>query len=258
MNNPLVSVIMPAYNAEKWIAEAIDSILNQTYENIELLIYDDGSTDLTDQVLFDSYITDSIGNIMLFAGEENRGITFALNYLIEKAQGKYIARMDADDIAMPDRIKRQVHYLDAFPVASACGTTIELFGDENKNKGREKWWGNFTIRIEEHRKILPYRNPICHPSVMFRAEILKEYMYEGKGAFQDYDLFLRMGSDGHMIGKVDETLLRYRVRADSEAAVNESNKAEIKLKINFLIKKFPRWNKFDTHVMRSIWQIMWR
>jgi len=252
MSNPLVSVIMPAYNAEKWIAEAIDSILNQTYDNIELIVWDDGSTDGTWGILREY----SSSNTRIYGTPKNSGVTYALNRLIEKSKGKYIARMDADDIAMPDRIEKQILFLENLSQLSAVGCVIELFGDENFNKEREKWWGDRHIGSQEIVKKLPYRNCICHPSVMFRGDVLREYMYQG-GVFQDYDLFLRMASDGHLISKMaDRVLLKYRVRSDSVAAVAESNWAEIKLKLRFLAKKFPRWNKFDTHVMRSIWQLI--
>ena len=257
--NPLVSVIMPAYNAEKWIAEAIDSILNQTYENIELLIYDDGSTDDTKRIIIDMFKNrGSFISLGLFGDSVNRGVTHALNELIETSQGKYIARMDADDIAMPDRIEKQVNFLRNVLEVSAVGSAIELIGDENTNPEREIWWGNGYMYSGDIGAKIPYRNCLCHPSVMFRGDVLRKYMYKGNNAFQDYDLFLRMVSDGHKIGKNVNTLIKYRVHSDSEAAKNESDWAEIKLKLRFLWKKFPHWNKFDTHVMRSIWKIIRR
>ena len=250
---------MPAYNAEKWIAEAIDSILNQTYENIELLIYDDGSTDDTYGIANSYFGSEKAKHVKFMAlhNPKNNGVTETLNSLITISTGKYIARMDADDIAMPDRIEKQVEYLKKCPQLDAVGCGIELFGDENTNKEREKWWGNEYTESWTINEKMPYRNPICHPSVLFHAEALKNYMYEG-GVFQDYDLFLRMSSDLRFIGKVHGPLLKYRIRNDSEAAKNESDWAEIKLKLRFLAKKFPRWNKFDIHVMRSIWQIIRR
>ena len=248
---------MPAYNAEKWIAESIDSILNQTYENIELIVYNDGSTDDTWRIIL-SYAQKHKNIVPFYPHKENVGITHALNVMISNSKGKYIARMDADDIAMPDRIEKQVHHLDTTHFLSAVGCGVELFGDVNKNPEREYWWGNYYIYYEEITNKIPYRNPLCHPSVMFNGDILRKYMYEGRGAFQDYDLFLRMGSDGHCISKVPSNLLKYRVRNDSISAKNESDWAEIKLKLRFLVKKFLRWNKFDFNVMRSIWQIMWR
>ena len=254
---PLVSIIMPAYNAEKWIAESIDSILNQTYENIELLIWNDGSTDGTWRIIL-SYAQKHKNIVPFYPHKENVGITHALNVMISNSKGKYIARMDADDIAMPDRIERQVEYLTGFLTPVVVGCSVELFGDKNTNERRERWWGNSFSNTYAIMQQLPYRNCICHPSVMFRAETLKKYMYKTSGAFQDYDLFLRMASDGYLIGKIRDTLLKYRVRNDSISAKNESNWAEIKLKLRFLAKKFPRWNKFDTHVMRSIWQIIRR
>jgi len=259
--NPLVSVIMPAYNAERWIAEAIDSILNQTYDNIELLIYDDGSTDKTLEIIMgyaNKYfmVPREFTKVMAWNDFEgkNLGVTVALNRLIGACKGKYIARMDADDIAMPTRIEDQVRYIKYWQKCAGVGCEIELFGDENKNKRRD-WWGDVYINTETIQRKLPYRNPLCHPSMLFYGDTLREYMYEG-GVFQDYDLFLRMASDGKLFSKVPQMLMKYRVRSDSVAAVAESNWAEIKLKLRFLAKKFPRWNKFDIHVMRSIWQLI--
>ena len=141
MSNPLVSVIMPAYNAEKWIAEAIDSILNQTYDNIELIVWDDGSTDGTWGILKEY----SSSNTRIYGTPKNSGVTYALNRLIEKSKGKYIARMDADDIAMPDRIEKQVKYLQNGLSVDVVGSGVRLFWDENTNTERGKWWGNIHI-----------------------------------------------------------------------------------------------------------------
>jgi glycosyltransferase involved in cell wall biosynthesis len=108
-NSPLVSVLMPAYNSELYIAEAIQSILNQTYQNIELIIFDDGSSDKTRQVI--QGFTDP--RITKVLSDQNFGVVKARNEMIDRATGQYIALMDADDIADPARLEKQVEILEA-------------------------------------------------------------------------------------------------------------------------------------------------
>ena len=126
---PRVSVVMPAYNAEKYIGEAIDSILNQTFTDFEFIIIDDGSSDRTADIV-KSY---SDPRIRLLANERNSGIVASLNRGIQKATGKYIARMDADDYSRLDRIKKQVDFLDNHPEVIALGTSFSTFYSFSKS-----------------------------------------------------------------------------------------------------------------------------
>ena len=108
MSMPLVSVLMPAYNSELYIAEAIDSILNQTYTNLELIIFDDGSSDGTRKII-ESYSDPRVVKVL---SDQNGGVVRARNDIIDRAQGKYIALMDADDIADPARLQKQIQALE--------------------------------------------------------------------------------------------------------------------------------------------------
>ena len=111
MNKPLVSVIIPCYNAEKYVEEAIRSIMTQTYSNLEIIVTDDCSSDNTLMILETLAAEDS--RIKVIKNEKNLKIVKSLNNMIEVAQGKYIARMDADDISLPERIEKQVSFLDS-------------------------------------------------------------------------------------------------------------------------------------------------
>ena len=124
MTKPMVSVVMPVYNGSKYLKEAIDSILNQTFTNFELIIINDGSTDNSEDIIF-SY---QDRRIYYLKNEHNKGICITLNRGLDNARGKYIARMDCDDISMPQRLAKQVNYLERHRDVGALGTDIITFG----------------------------------------------------------------------------------------------------------------------------------
>ncbi len=117
---PLVSVIIPCYNAEKYVEQAVRSIMNQTYKNLEILITDDCSTDASFAIL--QKLAEEDARIKLFRNTENQKIVRTLNALVERATGKYMARMDADDISLAKRFERQAAFLEANPDIAICGT----------------------------------------------------------------------------------------------------------------------------------------
>ena len=128
MHKPIVSVILPVYNEEKYIGSAVDSILSQSLKNIELIIIDDGSTDKTLSIL-QTYKKDSRVRIV---SQENSGLATALNNGIAISQGKYIARQDADDLSVQDRLEKQVNYMDLHPDIGILGSNYHTI-DENDN-----------------------------------------------------------------------------------------------------------------------------
>ena len=123
---PKISVVMPAYNAEKYIGEAIESILNQTFKDFEFIIINDGSVDHTKEIIREY----NDPRIVLLENDKNRGIVLSLNKGLDAATGKYIARMDADDIALKNRFERQVEYLDEHKDIGVLGTGICTFGEK--------------------------------------------------------------------------------------------------------------------------------
>ena len=124
---PSISVVMPAYNAEKYLREDIDSILAQTYDDFEFIIINDGSIDRTKEIIL-SY---SDPRIVYIENEQNSGICVTLNKGLDTAKGRYIVRMDSDDIALPQRLEIQVRYMDANPDVGVAGSMVERFYDNN-------------------------------------------------------------------------------------------------------------------------------
>lgn len=156
-----ISVVMPAYNAEKYIGQAIESILNQTYSNFEFIIINDGSNDKTKEVIL-SYKDD---RIIYLENERNFGIVVTLNKGLEKANGEYIARMDADDIAEPNRFEKQIKYLDKNIEIGVLGSGICTFGENIESKKRL-----FTTNADQLKAELIFSSCIAHPTVMIRKE----------------------------------------------------------------------------------------
>ena len=134
-DRPEISVIMSVFNGEKYFSEAIESILNQTFTNFEFLVIDDCSKDDSFNILNTYAEKDS--RIRLFRNNKNQGLANSLNILVKKTKGKLVARMDADDISLPDRLEKQYKYCMNDPKLAICGTYIEMFGDIVEMKPRK-------------------------------------------------------------------------------------------------------------------------
>lgn len=202
---PTISVLMPAYNAEKYIREAIDSILAQTFTDFEFIIINDGSTDKTEELILQN--TDP--RIRYYKNDQNLGIVGTLNRGLELCRGKYIARMDADDIALPERFAKQVAHMDANPNLVACGAQYVCFGE----KGFAKSPVQNAIAADDVRVDMLHFSQISHPLIMMRASVFRDtslrYRQEYYGA-EDYKLFTEMLAFGDM-DNIPEVLLHYRI-----------------------------------------------
>lgn len=204
MSLPRVSVLMPVRNGAQWLPSAIDSVLTQSLPHIELLIIDDGSTDRTPEI------------VAGFAARDPRvqpirqgalGLVTALNRGIGEARANLIARLDADDLALPERLARQVAGMDANPRLDLLGSWAEIIDGEGRVTGR------LTPPPEpaQLRDTLARTNPFIHSSVMLRAEAVRR-LGGYRAAFEaaeDYDLWLRLSEHGD-IAIVPEILVRYR------------------------------------------------
>jgi glycosyltransferase involved in cell wall biosynthesis len=220
-----LSVVMPAYNARETIREAIDSILAQTFERFELIIVDDGSTDDTREVIR-SYKDKRIVLI-----ENEHDYIGSLNLAVRRATGRYIARMDADDIMLPERLQIQYSYMETHPEIDLLGTGMQFFGENNylyrPVDGRVTMNDLLTV------------NRIAHPTVMLRRESLgriKEcYRPECVWA-EDYDLWLRMCEAGLVLWNIPQTLLLYRVNPTgvTSSRQNEMTEAVEKIKRSYI------------------------
>lgn len=217
---PKVSVIMPVYNAEKYIQEAINSILNQTFEDLEFIIINDGSIDHTEE-LVNKY---EDPRIRFIQNKTNLGIAKTLNRGLDLANGEYIARMDSDDISMPERLAKQVDYLEHHPEICVLGTGIECFG---------ACWDKYIFSKESTQlKVdLLFNNCLAHPSVMMRSSILGKNGFYYDSAFskiEDYDLWCRIVEHYHL-ASIPEVLLKYRVHPN-QVTQTISQKKELQLR----------------------------
>jgi glycosyltransferase involved in cell wall biosynthesis len=200
-NSPLISVILPVYNAERYVGQAIESILGQTLGDFELIVIDDGSTDSSSDVIKRYAAQD---RRIVPVSRENRGLVATLNEGIDLARGQWIARMDADDIALPNRFERQIAHLRQTG-ADLCGGAVRCFGN------RKAVW-RFPISHEGCEVQLLFDVPFAHPTVIGRKELFATLRYDP--AFEtseDYDLWQRVWAAGYRMINVPDVVLRYQV-----------------------------------------------
>lgn len=209
IGKPLISVIMSVFNEKEYIEKSIKSILNQTEGNFEFIIYDDHSSDGTTELIRNMALEDS--RIHLFEMESNRGLTINLNSALSKTRGKYIARMDGDDICHPKRFEKQIQFLDRNPEIMLCSCTMLMIGET-----RPLFMHSYTQ--PEYVKSFLLLNPaLPHPGFMFRAELYWKYGFRYNETFrqaQDYDFMARVAHH-YKLGNLRDTLVKYRVHAKS-------------------------------------------
>lgn len=202
---PVVSVVMPVYNRTRYCAEAIDSILGQTLADFEFIIVDDGSTDGTSAFL--DWYGGLDARIRLLRNEANRGVSASLNRGIGEARCNFVARMDSDDVALPERLERQLAFMTSHPEIVAAGTALRIVDEQ----------GNFAgppSTVQADPTILRSRPNLAHPTAMLRREaVLQVGGY--RSAFdhaEDVDLWFRLSEVGEL-GNLPEALLLYRDHA---------------------------------------------
>ena len=204
---PAVSVVMPAYNAASTIASAIESIILQTLTDWELILIDDGSTDHTAAII--SEVADS--RIRLYR-TANRGIARALNFGIKLSRGRFIARMDADDISHSERLHQQANFLKNHPHVGVVSSLVAYAGDRTTSEG-------YAYHVEEINKLMTHEQmharrfqdaPVAHPSVMYRKQLVGLYGgYHEGGLPEDFELWLRWMSCNVSFAKLPDYLLSW-------------------------------------------------
>lgn len=236
MNSPLVSVIIPCYNAEKYVEEAVRSIMNQSYKNLEIIVTDDCSSDNTLMILETLAAEDS--RIKVIKNKENLKIVKSLNNMIEIAQGKYIARMDADDISLPERIEKQVNFMEENPEYGVCGTNA-LHIDEN---GKIIGYRRLPNTDEEISFFKIFYSPLYHPSVLYVANLVKENLYSSDYPIaEDYELWFRL-QDGEKIKfyNIQDFLLQYRINQfQSSKTLNQKQVMSSKKILQEYVQNIP-------------------
>jgi hypothetical protein len=211
---PAISVVLPVYNGETYVREAVESILVQTFKDFELIIINDGSTDGSGAILRELSGRDP--RIVLIE-RPNGGLVSALNDGIAMARADLIARMDADDVAMPDRFALQLARMLAEPDLGVLGSFIRIMD----STGRIIRLGEYPVSVEETARFMDHGCPVAHPTVMMRREmLLKVGGYRKLFCHcEDYDLWLRISELGYGIANLPLPLLNYRMHSGNVSAV---------------------------------------
>jgi glycosyltransferase involved in cell wall biosynthesis len=214
LTQPAVTVLMPLYNGEQYLREAIESILGQTFSEFELLVLDDGSTDAGPRIV--KGYRDP--RIRLLSNDANLGIAATLNRGIRLANGRYIARMDCDDVSLPDRLRRQFDFMEGNPPVGVCGSRVRRIGAK-KGIWKVKA-GDAAIRSR-----LLFENAMAHPSVMIRKSVLEEKSLRYDPSLrcaQDYAFWVEIARHSRL-ANLEQVLVLYRVHA---AQISEAKKVE--------------------------------
>lgn len=271
MSNPTVSVVIPSYNHEKYVNETIDSILNQTFHDFEIVITDDGSSDAT----VDKIKQFSDTRIRLFRFKNNQGHSKTLNHCIKNSKGKYIAYMSSDDIWELEKLEKQVNYLDNHPDVQAVFSKVLIIDEEGKLfQNKEHFY--YSIFDQENRPTTGWLryffymgNSLCHPSVLLRREVYDSVgLYNEKISLNpDFDMWIRLGLNKYKFHILDDKLIKFRIR-DNELNVsgdtpsnNIKARFEYKQLLNnfleiddteFLLEIFPESKKYGNVTKETI------
>lgn len=213
---PKISILMPCYNNAPYVAEAIESMLNQTFTDFELIVLDDCSSDNSEEVI--KSFTDK--RIVYHRNEQNTGLANNLNIGLQMARGKLIARMDGDDISLPERLQTQVDFLEAHPDIDLCSCGMEMFGKDNKVWLREP-------DPEDVKITMLFYSPILHASAMWHREAFDRHgLIYRQEAFpaEDYDLWARAVANGCRLANIPQVLYRYRIHGEQVTKTDDRAK----------------------------------
>ncbi|TDW48587.1 glycosyltransferase involved in cell wall biosynthesis [Flavobacterium sp. 270] len=202
---PLISVLIPTFNVENFVEEAIRSIMDQTYKNLEIIIVDDCSTDNTYAILLNLASIDK--RIRLFRNIENKKIVDTLNFAISQAKGEYYARMDGDDISLPERIEKQYFFLLNNPEIDLVGLNVIMINENGKVIQEEKY-------LEKHKDIVrasKYVSPILH-IWLARKNVYDKLIKYRVPTVEDYDFILRSIDNGFVLANLQSSLYLQRIR----------------------------------------------
>jgi glycosyltransferase involved in cell wall biosynthesis len=226
MSKPKVSVIMSVYNGARYLREAVESILNQTFSELEFIIINDGSTDNTSKIL-KSY---NDPRIKIINNRKNIGLTKSLNQGLRLARGEYIARMDADDVSLPKRLAKQVRYLQHHKNVGLLGTAYDVLDAQGQRIATHR----HPLTDTEIRWKMLFHNAFCHTSVMFRKDLFdarKLYYDENLSYSQDYDLWGKL-LEGTCARNLPQPFVSFRVHKGSIENANRVEQQDIALNVS--------------------------
>lgn len=243
MKSPRISVIMGIYNCEETLAESLESLITQTYKNFQLVICDDGSTDSTVEIV-NAYKAKYSSQIIILKNKRNMGLNYTLNKCLKHASGEFIARMDGDDISLPERFEKQVDFLEKNPEIDIVSTSM-LYFDNNSE------WGRSYPKKTPVKSDLIKRTPFAHAPCMVRKEA-----YEAVGGYsvdsrllrvEDYHLWVKMYSMGFKGYNLQTPL--YKMRNDQNAI----NRRNFKGRLNEAYVKYIVYKKFNLPFWHQIY-----
>lgn len=244
-----LTVLMPVYNGAAFVQEALTSILEQTFSEFECLIVEDGSTDATCEIL--SSFRDP--RIRLLRNHSNLGLARSLNKGLEAARGRYIARMDADDLSWGHRLRAQMDFMGAHPEVGLCGAWIEVVGD-----GVRQVW-RYPSDHDTVRTRLLFECALAHPVVMMNRHLLDQGRLsydESFGAAQDYELWSR-AARCCVLANLSEVLLTHRLHEEQvgqrKAAIQQVGAAKVRARLLHQMGMSPTSDEFQTHQAISSW-----
>lgn len=223
---PLVSILLPAYNAEKFIANAVNSMLDQTYSNIEIIVINDGSTDSTEKIVLEF----KDPRVILHNNDGNIGLIATLNKGIDLCNGKYIARMDADDISYPERIKLQVNKMESDSSIGICGTAFDQYSANTLYKSHEIRpdypLDNDTIQVN-----LLHHIRLCHGTAIFKKEVLEKFKFDSDYSHaEDFELWTRI-QDEYQMANIPESMYCVYQHGDNVSIVHNDTQSNNTIKI---------------------------
>lgn len=228
-DNPTISVIMATFNEPpEIVSQSIESILSQSFSDFELLIFDDSTNRATVSAI-DSFAYDD--RVKVYRSENRVGFVPSLNKGLELAHGKYIARMDGDDISLPNRFESEVRFLNANSSIAIVGGNINIINKDNITISHRKY-PSCGLRLWLHSCV---RSPLAHPTVMMRREIVDAgFRYdESLERSEDLDLWLRLMNKGYKVANLPNTILNYRVLDNFE----DKRSSDIQRKYTFKVRK---------------------
>ncbi len=245
--NPKVSVLMSVHNGARYLKEAVDSVLSQTFTDFEFLIVDDFSSDNSPAILKGYAEKDS--RVRIITNEFNLGLTKSLNKMIKEAKGEYLARFDCDDVSLPQRFEMQVQLLDTNPKCGLVGVWGEVINDHGTHLRDIKYP---TTDADLKRALISY-NPFFHPGIMMRKKVIEDVgFYDESWRFaQDYELYFRIAKK-YELANIPMILLKYR---ETSGSITGSKN---KLQVGFVLKakkkairegQYSKWNY--VHLLRS-------
>ena len=221
-SNPLVTVVIPVFNGVKWLNTALSSALNNSDVRLEVIVIDDGSTDGTTNFLLENYSDNA--NVILLHNDSNKGIVATLNRGLDAARGRYIARLDADDICMPNRFSQQLLFLEETG-CHLCGSWFIEFG---QGVPRTVRWPHEEDAV---RAGMLFQSPICHPTFFAKREVFEHFSYRPEYKLaEDYDLLVRASSK-FRLANIPAALLKYRRHSGQETQSKQLQRVEVTRKI---------------------------